>query len=151
MPAQFERHLQANKNCRSKMLQLPLTAKNNTKPISFPSPFFLPPLLTSLISDHHSHSFSHPFLLFSFIVTTPTLLDRVTLVFFPTSSAPQAGGLELKLAISCTMWDELPRNRKADSTERPLCDGNSYVTDRPLRRLSECNLVQHCHASSPFV
>ena len=77
---------------------------NNTKPISAPTtshtPFFPP----SLISHYHSHSFSHPFLLFSFIVATPTLVDRVTFVF--SSSTPKGysvGGLELKLAISCSM------------------------------------------------
>jgi hypothetical protein len=80
--AHFVQHqytLQPNKNPRSKMFQLPLMA-NNTKPIFFPC-YSHTPFPTSFISDYHSHSFSHPSLLFSFIVANPTLVDRVTLFF----------------------------------------------------------------------
>jgi hypothetical protein len=83
------------------MFQLPLMA-NNAKPIFFPC-YSHTPFPTSFISDYHSHSFSHPSLLFSFIVATPTLVDRVTLFFLSLSfnlRAVMLGGLELKLAIS---------------------------------------------------
>ena len=128
------------------MWQVPPMTDNNTKPISTPSsltPLFFP---TSLISHYHSHSFSHPFLLFSFIVATPTLADRVTFVF--SSSTPKGysvRGLELKLAISCSVWDELPRNRKAVSEQQlHSCSLSLYSQSQHFYTLSVYILLCKC-------